>query len=239
MRAIQKGPEPRELIQWRQDNADTPDNLHYEGGGFPGEAVRKALLKEQFHLCGYTMKSLKSALECEQAGRKTTFSCHIEHLLPQARKIAAETIDYANMLACYPPSDSKVACAYGAPVKGSYDPSLKPFVSPLTAAPERHFAFDAMGNISGVTPEGMATVQELTLDHATLVRDRKAVIGGWLEPKTGRPISAAAARRVAAEVMVPHDDRLHPYCVAVAQAALVYAERLERRAARLRRRVER
>lgn len=239
MRAIRKGPEPRDLLQWRQKNAPTPENLHYEGGGFPGEAVRKALLLEQFHVCAYTLRALKTAEECEQAGRRTTFSCHIEHLLPQARKIAAETIDYGNMLACYPASDEKVACEYGAPVKGSYDPSVRPFVSPLSESPERHFAFDEQGEIVGLTEEGKATVSVLRLDHPTLVRDREAVIRGFLEPKSGRPLSAAAARRLAVEIVQPHNNRLTRFCVAVAQAAIAHAERLERRAARLSRRTER
>ena len=40
MRSIRKGHEPRALIDWRRQNASTPENLHYEGGGFPREAVR-------------------------------------------------------------------------------------------------------------------------------------------------------------------------------------------------------
>ena len=72
MRSIPKGAEPRALIQWKADNTQTPENLFYTGGGFPGDAVREALLSEQFHLCAYTMKRLKTAAECKSQGRDTT-----------------------------------------------------------------------------------------------------------------------------------------------------------------------
>jgi hypothetical protein len=69
MRSIAKGPEPRALIQWKADNAATPENLRYGAAGFPREAVRQALLAEQFHLCAYTMRRLRTAAECT-AGRR-------------------------------------------------------------------------------------------------------------------------------------------------------------------------
>lgn len=110
MRSICKGGEPRALIEWKRQNAATPDNLHYNGGGFPREAVRQSLLLEQCHLCGY-----------------------------------------------------------------------------------------------------------------------------YLYPKNGKPLSAAAARRLVSEVMRPDGKQCLPaYCVAVACAARAFAEREERRAARMR-----
>ena len=55
MRSIVKGAEPRALIQWKAENTQTPENLVYGGGGFPADAVRAALLAEQFYLCAYTV----------------------------------------------------------------------------------------------------------------------------------------------------------------------------------------
>ena len=127
MRSIHKGVEPKALLAWKAENAITPNNLHYGGGGFPAEKVREALLAEQFHLCAYTMKSLKTAIELKGQNLDTRNSCHIDHLLPQARKISAETIDYKNMLACYPPSQSTIACGYGGKIKDDYDPATDPF----------------------------------------------------------------------------------------------------------------
>lgn len=231
MRTITKGEEPHDLLNWKRANQATPQNLNYRGGDFPAEAARKALLAEQLHLCAYTMKALKTAAQCEAHSQDTSHACYIEHCLPQARKIDAETIDFQNMLACFPPSRSGVACDYGAQAKASYDPASNTFVSPLAVAAEQHFKFYRDGTIEGVTPEGKATVKVLRLDHAALKSDRAAVIKGRLEPKPGRPLTAAAARRLAQDIRQPDARRCLPaFCVAIAQAALDHAEREERRA---------
>lgn len=234
MRSIAKGAEPRELIQWRADNRATPQNLVYGGGGFPAEAVRTALLAEQFHLCAYTLRRLKTAAQCHAATQDTRASCHIEHVLPQSRRRPGEDIDYQNMVACYPPSQSSVACEFGAQVKADFDPSTGGFVSPLSAGVEAHFDFDARGRASGRTADGGRTIDILNLNHKTLVDDRAAVIKGYLHPK-GQPLSAQAALRVANEVMQPDAQGCLPaYCVAVAQAAQRHADRQKRRATRMR-----
>lgn len=233
MRFINKAAEPRLLIQWKSDNAPSPQNLFYGAGGFPAEAVRQALLQEQFHLCAYTMKRLKTALECKLDGFDGRHACHIEHVFPQARNVAGEAIDYQNMVACYPPSDSGEACEFGAKAKDSFDPASGGFVSPLLPAAEQHFAFDAHGGVSGRTADGVATIKILQLDHRVLVNDRAAVIQRLLNPR-GKSLSAAAARLLASESQKPDANQCLPaYCVAIAQAALAHAERIERRAARL------
>ena len=231
MRTITKGGQPEVLIRWKADNAASPQNLIYGGGDFPGEAVRKSLMVEQFHLCAYTLRQLKSSAACEADGRDTRASCHIEHLLPQCRKVPGEDVDYQNMLACYPPSQSKVACEYGAQAKADFDPSVGGFVSPLSHAADQHFKFDEQGGVSGRTADGYSTVQRLKLDHKTLVNDRAAVIKGCLQPK-GKKVSAQAARRLAQEVLkCDAQQRLTHYCVAVAQTALRHAQREENHAA--------
>lgn len=235
MRAIKKRGQPAALIQWKAANAASPQNLFYGGGDFPGEAVRRSLLSEQHHLCAYTLRRLKTATACEEDGQDTTASCHIDHLLPQCRKVTGEDIDYQNMVACYPPSQSKVACEYGAVAKADYDPSKGGFVSPLSPVVESHFEFDEKGGVKGLSDDGAATIAVLKLDHKTLVNDRAAVIRGYLSPK-GKKVSAQAARRLADEIMKTDGKQcLHAYCVAVAQSALRYAEREERRSARLKR----
>ncbi len=230
MRSITKGAEPRALLQWKADNAKTPQNLVYSGGGFPGEEVRKALLAEQFYLCAYTMKRLATAVQCASVFRR---SCHIEHVLPQVRQMPAETIDYLNMLACYPPSERAVACDYGAPAKAAYDPQTHPFVSPLQTNVEHHFKFGTDGAVKGLTLDAVATVSVLNLNHPTLRNDRAAMLKGFLFPK-GKPISAATARRIATEVLKPDQNRcLSPYCTAVAAVALRHAERAESKSNRI------
>lgn len=234
MRSIAKGAEPRELIQWRTDNRATPQNLVYGGGGFPAEAVRTALLAEQFHLCAYTLRRLKTPAQCHVAAQDTRASCHIEHLLPQSRRQPGEDIDYQNMVACYPPSQSSVACEFGAQVKADFDPSAGGFVSPLSTGVEAQFDFDERGGVAGRTEDGRRTIGILKLDHKVLVDDRAAAIRGYLHPR-GQPLSAQAALRVANEVMQPDAQGCLPaYCVAVAQAARRHADRQERRATRMR-----
>ncbi len=235
MKAIVKGPEPRELLNWKAQNRETPQNLRYGHAAFPAEAVRRALLREQFHLCAYTMKPLKTAAACDAEGADTRWACHVEHVLPQSRQVPGEDIDYQNMVACFPPSRFPVACGYGATAKADFDPVTRPFVSPLSHQPERHFGFDSRGGVSGLTPAGQATIDVLNLNHVALVNDRAAVIRGALMPRRGRPLTAAAARRLADQVMVADSQGcLPPYCVAIATAARAFAEKEERRAARMR-----
>jgi len=233
MKTILKGPRPQELINWELENAALPENLIYGEGGFPSEAVRQSLLAEQFHLCAYSMRCLPTASECEAQKKDTRSSCHIEHLLPQCRNVAGEDVDYGNMVACYPSSQSKVACEFGAHAKADFDPSEGGFVSPLSKNAQEHFRFDEFGNIQGNTSDGSATIKVLNLTSKALVNDRAAVIKGFLQPK-GRKLSAQSARRLAQHIFQPDArSRLPAYCVAIAQVAVQHAEREERRAARM------
>lgn len=234
MRSIRKGAEPRALIEWRRENRDTPQNLFYgKDSSFPSEAVRQALLKEQLHLCAYTLRRLPTAVECQAKGHGTQFSCHIEHVLPQ-KYHKADSIVYANMVACYPSSQTKVACGYGAVEKDDYDTARRPFVSPLAANVERQFRYSSDGYVEGLTPEACTTIEVLKLNHPTLVNDRAAVIRGRLRPR-GTPITAAAARRLADEIEIPDAKHcLAEYCQVLKQQAERHANRLEKRAARVR-----
>lgn len=235
MKSIRKGAEPRALIEWRRVNRDAPHNLFYgKGSTFPSEAVRQALLKEQFHLCAYTLRRLPTAVECQARDHGTQFSCHIEHIIPQKHQQADSNIAYKNLVACYPSSQSKVACGYGAVEKADYNTVTKPFVSPLTANIERQFRYSRDGYVEGLTPEAIATVEVLKLNHPTLVNDRAAVIKGRLKPR-GTPISAATARRLADDVVKPDAQHCLPeYCLALKQQAERHAQNLEKRAARVR-----
>jgi hypothetical protein len=115
-----------------------------------------------------------------------------------------------------------------------YDPAKKPFISPLTAKVERYFRFTRDGYVEGLTPEAIATVEVLNLNHPTLVNDRSAVIKGRLQPR-GSYISAAMARRLIEEVDIPDAHQCLPeYRQAIKQQAELHAQRLEKRAVRVR-----
>jgi hypothetical protein len=179
------------------------------------------------------MRQLKTSAECQTHGVDTRASCHIEHLLPQSRKVPGEDVDYKNMLACYPPSQSAVACEFGAHAKADFDPITGGFVSPLSPNAQAHFKFVERGRAEGITADGASTIRVLNLNHQTLVNDRAAVIKGALKPR-GKKLTAQAARRLAQQVLQPHAQlRLSAYCVAIAQTALQHAEREERRANRV------
>lgn len=234
MRFIKKGAKPRALVDWLSANRNKEQNLFYgRGSSFPNETVRRALLKEQFHLCAYTLRRLPTAAECEVKGQGTQFSCHIEHVLPQAHH-KTHSYAYTNLVACYPSSQTNVACGYGAVEKADYDSATQPFVSPLTATVEHQFRYSSDGYVEGLTPEAIVTIDVLKLNHPTLVNNRAAVIKGRLKPR-GTPISAAAARRLANEVDTPDAQFCLPeYCLALKQQAERHAVRLEKYAARVR-----
>lgn len=225
LRHIVKQGEPHALLNWKRENRHTPENLYYEGGGFPREVVREALLAEQHYLCAYTLRALKN-----------TADCHIEHILPQSRGIAAETIDYKNMLACHPAANTKTACEYGAHAKADYDPAQQAFCSPLRPEVDVLFRFRESGEVEALAADATATIEVLRLNHPALVQDRQATVRGWMRPGA-RSLTAAQARRLAERIRQPDGSgRLHQYCEAVAQVAIKYAEREEKRAARMRQR---
>ena len=67
--------------------------------GVSSDEVLELLLTEQFHLYSYTLRQLKTATECQTIDQNTQAFCHIEHILPQCRKVAGEDIDYQSMVA--------------------------------------------------------------------------------------------------------------------------------------------
>lgn len=254
MKSLIRGAEPRELLTWKSDNRLTPENLKYGRAGFPSEALRCALLQQQHYLCAYTLIRLKKPQECS-ADYQTRESCHIEHILPQTRGelvekkrsgeevkevvnfTPGEDIDFHNMVACYPPSQHKTHCDFGAQHKDHYDPYDNPlFLSPLTPSVESHFSFFSDGRIEAKTERGRETISALRLDHDELCYRRKSVITGAIYPKGSNrdPISASEARRLAVDVLHPAPDgRLREFCIAIHQVALWHANKLEQRARRM------
>ncbi|EPF1295411.1 hypothetical protein ACSQOT_001845 [Klebsiella michiganensis] len=253
MKCVNKGAEPRALINWKAINQPTPQNLKYGIAGFPSEEVRCTLLQQQHYLCAYTMIRLKKPVECDDTN-KTRKSCHIEHILPQTRAelvaradagevvkqvinfTPGEDIDFRNMIACFPPSADSIHCDFGASYKGDYDPyDNENFISPLAPSVDLHFKFLADGSIEPLSEKGQETIRALNLDHIELCHRRERVLTGAIYPRgTDHPISASEARRLAAEVLLPNADGcLREFCLAIHQVALVHAERLERRSRRI------
>ncbi len=231
MRHIVQGTEPLVLRKWKKDNAKTPQNLTYRA--FPEkDKVKEALLKEQGYLCAYTLRRLSSVEDC-----------HIEHIQPQ-NVVPGLDLDYANMAACFPKDGGDTSYGYGAPVKGGQPVDLGDnFISPHQSGCEQRFSYAATGEITSVNndPAVSSTISILKLDHPELAELRRAAMEAHglslrrgTSRRTSKPKSAAEARRFAQEVILPDGKgRLEPFCIALAQVALVYAEREEKRAQRM------
>lgn len=236
MKAIKKQGEPAALKDWKRDmQHGAPQNLDY--GNLPTpvkDAIKSALLVEQGYLCAYTLQRLAAASDC-----------HIEHVEPQ-NAAPGKSLDYANMAACWPDNGGNVTSGYGAPVKAGAAVTLNvDFVSPHAPGCEARFVYDASG---AVRPRGgdaavQGTIDRVQLCHDRLCELRRSTAQAWglvLSPRGMRSSrrhlkSAAEARRFAAEVLQPDAlGRLEPFCVALSQIALKYAEQEEKRSQRLR-----
>ena len=179
----------------------------------------QALVAEQHGLCAYTLQRID--LDC----------AHIEHVLPRSQH-PDNTLDWDNLLACFP--DPQQGCAFGAKHKDAYDPARSPFVSPTEKKAEQLFRYHRTGEIEGLNDAARQTVSDtvLNLNHVSLVNDRRAKIQGALRQHP----SAADARRRAQRLRTPDTTgQLEPYCVALAQVLEHYAQQLEARAARMKR----
>lgn len=235
MRYIRKLAEPFGLrIRKQRQTQDSPQNLNY--ANLPTEikdTIKTKLLEEQGFLCAYTLRRLDRVTDC-----------HIEHILPQ-NVLPEEDLDYRNMAACFPKDGGDTSHNYGAPIKGGTSITLnKDFVSPHHSSCERRFRYDGKGGIAAVAGDVAAenTVALLKLNHNTLQDLRRSAIethGLSLRVgsrRTTRKLkSAAEARRFAKEVLETDDSgHLEPYCIALAQVALEYAEKEEARSHRLR-----
>lgn len=235
MRSIAKQGPPRALNSWARDQQrEAPHNLSY--GSLPTavkDEVKLALLVEQMYLCAYTLRKL-SGIE----------DCHIEHVEPQ-NAAPGKDLDYANMAACVPRNGGDTSLGYGAPIKAGQAVTLNgDFVSPHLTSCSARFRFDEKGNVRAVAGDVAAqrTVTTLKLDHPTLVDLRRSALqshGLVIAVRTTRTArrlkSAAEARQFAVDVLRPdRQGQLEPFCAALSQVALAYADEADARAKRLR-----
>jgi uncharacterized protein (TIGR02646 family) len=211
MRRIEKRREPVELSQWRSANAGTPNCSYRHLSGDAHSAVKTSLLAEQGRLCAYTGHRIGSD------------SCHIEHLKPQHHCTDDESVDYQNLVACYPLNGHP---GYGAKQKDNWPSTQEEaalFVSPLSNDCESRFSFSASGRISASNPADSAaleTIRRLKLDHSTLQKFRR---------EASDPIkllSIKAARNRLAD-LGRETALLTPFCFAVKQVLLKHIHLLE------------
>jgi uncharacterized protein (TIGR02646 family) len=226
---------PRSLGEWKRRET-VPENLHYDGS-LPTavkDDIRGHRVTDQAGLCAYTMREIPRLAD-------DNWDAHVEHLVPRSVSRTSgnleQTVDYRNMVACV---NRAANLPYGASVRG--DKPLR--VTPLVPGCERRFRFSLTGNISAANPndaDAKATIEALKLDHTSLDDMRRSAMAarGLAIARTDNPtgrrlrpaaaLSATAARRLAAQVLMPNPNgRCAAFCVAISQAALEHAERVER-----------
>jgi uncharacterized protein (TIGR02646 family) len=229
MTRIVKGPEPQELRNWREANAEIPQNLIYERGGWPTAAVKRQMLEEQGYLCAYTMQQIQAEDDC-----------HIEHVVPQSQPNQPQFLDsdYNNLLACFPgnrlpaPADLNAPVwnpkyPYGAQKKAETQVSDNNFVSPLREDVERRFNYDPDGSIKAAPGDNAAesSIRILRLDHDQLVELRKAAVDYWVLDDMDLTIEGAEV--LSATILeIDSKGRLPAFCLVVSQVASWYARRM-------------
>ncbi len=226
MRFIRKGREPVDLRRWKLKNAALPEGAIYTNiDGRLKDLLRARMLREQGHLCAYTMAPIASPEKC-----------HVEHVLPQSLN-PERSADYDNMVLCVPGS-AEGPCPFGAVRKGASDVSVNTFVSPLNPSCETRLRFTFDGRVLAATKADFAalhTIDLLALNDASLVRGRRDAIAlQGIGPYARKPITAATARRIAKSISRPDaSGRIQAYCIAVRQTADLFASQREAQAARL------
>ncbi len=236
MKKITKVAPPDDLKRWKQDNAQAPQNLRYGLAKFPHDEVLKALLREQGHICAYTLKRI-----CPK-------SAHIEHLKAQTickeedrqrelsnQPVIREDIAWNNIVACFPEPKPPAAPEYGAVKKGGWWNAID-FVSPLEQNCEQRFRYTADGSIAPANREDSAaaeTIKRIGLDNVKLGELRRAAfLRAGIHKRANKPIrSAQKVEQLIAQWANRHipTDSFAEFCIPLLQVAKDYAQFLRDR----------
>lgn len=226
MRYIVKQTEHQDFQYWKaQQKANAPQNFNF--GALTTEVkvkIVKQMLGEQGYLCAYTLLRIQDE-----------YGCHIEHIQAQSTHPQLD-LDSSNMLACVPSGKSGTpALGYGATYRGN-----QPVESPTIQNIESRLSYDTLGKIAAKNSSDASiktTIDALNLNQDALVRLRQRAIEtqglGTQSSRTrlSRPrLNHLEARRLADSILQPDKQgKLTPFCIAIAQVALAYADRYESR----------
>lgn len=172
MRFIEKGPEPREFIEWKacatEDWKPTYDML-----GNPEKAiVKKALIRDQKGICCYCERKLVES------------DSHIEHIVPQSTEAGKNlSVDYNNLLcSCMNAMETGQPLHCGKLRGDWYGPD---YLSPLSRDCENRFAYSFDGAIKAKNErddQAKATIRKLGLDKEILKDRRKKALSPFFDP---------------------------------------------------------
>lgn len=218
MREIRSGQEPRELARRRES---TPGFNYSSISGSLKSTIKSSLISEQRELCGYT--GIRIAIN----------TSHIEHIRPQKHFRDGEDVQYVNMLACYPGSESSYT-GFGAVKKGSWPTpgELHLFVTPRGPC-ESRFTFELFGKVRPSNPSDSAaveTIEKLNLNHPDLVNRRKDRIQGTLRYTQVQKLDLKSARKRLQNLNAAEEGHaaLEEFCFALKQVLSDYIARLEK-----------
>jgi len=186
--------------------------------------IRKARIADQGGICAYTMMRI---------GEST---CHNEHLVPRSVSKndgkVDQTLDYRNIVACYPQREDTGGCGFGAAARGI----KKLEVTPLDSTCEQRIRFDrASGRVESANPCDTAITEllddVLILNHENLIARRlEAFERVGISVRCREPISENQALTLAATIVDHRRGRnLTPFCVAIAHAAVSHADLIAKR----------
>jgi uncharacterized protein (TIGR02646 family) len=176
MKRIRKTHPPKEILEWIKTQRDKELDCNYKVLHSKPEYVvlKQQLLSEQGYICAYT------------GIRIDKDSSHIEHLKPQTQSLAEgkdyETVDYYNMVACFPKNGGDNSYGYGAPLNEGKTWKVGEMISPCQEDCERRFSYGWKGKMSTVSESdkiAKATIARLGLDSEGLRKKRYGAIKGF------------------------------------------------------------
>lgn len=192
MKFIQKGPEPQEFLEWKNQANDDWKPTYSDLGGSVKKALKNGLMLDQGFLCCY----------CE--AELTVDESHIEHFRPQSDP-HVDALDYSNLLCSCQNNLKKGEPLHCGNLKGDwFDSEL--LISPLDPNCETRFSFTADGHIQAAETDdepAKETIKKLGLnipelrdlrsnaiepflliegDEEIVLEDMQALVKGYLQP---------------------------------------------------------
>ena len=135
----------------------------------PFDALKQKLIKEQGYLCAYTGIKILPDIKNKNGQILKIGTFHVEHLKPRTicnkeqqdqGNIISESLDYRNMVACYPKDENNTSCTFGAKFKDDWW-NEEEFISPCQEDCERRFLFSWSGNVSPALDNDYAATQTI------------------------------------------------------------------------------
>jgi uncharacterized protein (TIGR02646 family) len=210
VRHIRKLKAPDSLVEWIAANKGLPNFEYKYLPGKTKEDLESTLINEQFCLCAYTEIRI-------YAGR-----CHIEHMIPQSvclkTGLPEKTVDYCNVVACYPesPSYDSTVPDFGACFKSDW-PSIaeeRLFIMPTDPSCEKRIQYLKDGSVRPSDPNDEAavtTISHLGLDNKKLAKLRHSAIVELFQNVGGKRPTRQSIQNRHRRLMTPKDGKLEQF----------------------------